>query len=376
MPLPGSSQMGNVLLQQAPIYMRQAQAVAGIPYSVPLYGINRQCSSGLQAVGTVANAIKAGEYACGIAGGVESMSCVDMMASIDPAKISPAVLANDAARNCLLPMGITSENVASAYGITRLQQDQMAVDSHAKAVRAQKLGLYSEEIVPVHTTVKDKEHKVTVTKDEGMREGLTLEALGKLKPAFKKGGTTTAGNSSQVSDGAAAVLLARRDFAEKAGLPIVAVFRSFQVAGVPPEVQTPSLPTLSLSPSLPTHTVSHCVSLTVSPHTVTVSGDGHRPGVRHPGGAQGGGRDHRRHRRVRGERGVRVAGQVLRGRAGHPRRQAQPQGEANQSTSRFGCTCLPGLLGSSCAACMGGSKTALAGSKSGFGLRKIGRLGD
>jgi acetyl-CoA acyltransferase 1 len=94
-----------VLLQQAPIYMRQAQAVAGIPYSVPLHGINRQCSSGLQAVGTVANAIKAGEYACGIAGGVESMSCVDMMSSIDPSKISPAVLANEAARNCLLPMG-------------------------------------------------------------------------------------------------------------------------------------------------------------------------------------------------------------------------------------------------------------------------------
>jgi len=235
----GDLVIGNVLLQQAPIYMRQAQAVAGIPYSVPLHGINRQCSSGLQAVGTVANAIKAGEYACGIAGGVESMSCVDMMSSIDPAKISPAVLANEAARNCLLPMGITSENVAAAYGVTRQQQDQMAVDSHAKAVHAQRQGLYAHEIVPVHTTVKDKEGKeqqVTVTKDEGMREGLSLEALGKLKPAFKKGGTTTAGNSSQVSDGAAAVLLARRDFAEKAGLPIVAIFRSFQVAGVPPEV--------------------------------------------------------------------------------------------------------------------------------------------
>jgi len=231
--------MGNVLLQQAPIYMRQAQGVAGIPYSVPLHGINRQCSSGLQAVATVANAIKAGEYECGLAGGVETMSLADMMNSIDPAKISPAVLANEQARNCLLPMGITSENVAAAYGITRDMQDKMAVESHRKACRAQELGLYAEEIVPVTTVVKDKEgneRTVTVTADEGMRKGVGAADLAKLKPAFKKGGTTTAGNSSQVSDGAAAVLLAKRSFAEKHGMPIVGIFRAFAVVGVPPEV--------------------------------------------------------------------------------------------------------------------------------------------
>lgn len=235
----GDCVIGNVLLQQGPIYMRQAQALAGIPMTVPLHGVNRQCSSGLQAVATVANAIKAGEYECGLAGGVESMSCVDMMKSLDPTKISQAALGNEVARNMLLPMGITSENVADAYGVTRDMQDKMAVDSHAKAVKASEQGLFDDEIVPVTTTVKDKdgnEKTITVTQDEGMRKGVTAADLSKLKPAFKKGGTTTAGNSSQVSDGAACVLMASRAFAQKNGLPIIAIFRGFQVVGVPPEV--------------------------------------------------------------------------------------------------------------------------------------------
>jgi acetyl-CoA acyltransferase 1 len=231
--------IGNVLLQQAPIHMRMAQKLAGIPYSVALHGINRQCSSGIQAVATVANAIKAGEYECGLAGGVESMSCVDMTKSINIGCISQQALASDETRVCLMPMGITSENVAEAYGITRETQDKMAVESHAKACKAKSLGLYDEEIVPVTTVVKDKdgnEKTVTVTADEGMRPNMSLADLGKLKPAFKKGGTTTAGNSSQVSDGAACVLLASRAFAQKNGMPIIAIFRSFAVCGVPPEV--------------------------------------------------------------------------------------------------------------------------------------------
>jgi len=235
----GDIVIGNVLMQQGPIFFRQAQATAGIPYSVPLHGINRQCSSGLQAIATVANAIKAGEYDCGLAGGVETMSMADMANSIDTSLISENVFEHAEARKCLIPMGITSENVAAKWGIPRQVQDQMAAESHAKAVKAQSMGYFDSEIVPVTTKVKGKDGgitKVTVRADEGMRAGITAEALGKLRPAFKKDGSTTAGNASQMTDGAACVLLARRSFAAKHRLPVVGVFRGFAVAGCPPEI--------------------------------------------------------------------------------------------------------------------------------------------
>jgi acetyl-CoA acyltransferase 1 len=136
-------------------------------------------------------------------------------------------------------MGITSENVAEKFGITRAQQDQMAVESHQKAAHAQKMGWSKSEITPYETTIRDKEgneKKVMVTMDDGVRPQTTLESLAKLKPAFKKGGTSTAGNSSQVTDGAACVLLAKRSFAVKHGLPIKGRILSFAVAGVPPEI--------------------------------------------------------------------------------------------------------------------------------------------
>jgi len=235
----GDIVVGNVLLQQGAVFFRQAQGTAGIPYSVPLHGINRQCSSGLQAIATVANAIKAGEYECGIASGVETMSLGDMANAVDPSLISEAVFEHQEAKKCLIPMGITSENVAAKWGISRQVQDQMAADSHAKAVKAQSMGYFDEEIVPVTTRVKNKDGEVsvvTVRADEGMRAGLTAESLGKLKPAFKKGGSTTAGNASQMTDGAAAVLLASRAFARKHGLPVVGVFRAYAVVGCPPEI--------------------------------------------------------------------------------------------------------------------------------------------
>jgi len=235
----GDINVGNVLLQQAAVYARQAQALAGIPYDVPLSTVNRQCSSGLQAVANIAAAIKSGLYDVGIASGVESMSIVDMQKSVNPAFMSQDIFDNADARNCLMPMGITSENIAEKYGISRQVQDQMAVDSHAKAVRAQELGLFKEEIVPVTTVVKDKngeEVDVVVTEDEGMRKGLDLASVGKLKTVFKKDGTTTAGNASQVSDGAAAVLMATRRYAQQHGLPIQGIFRGFSVKGCPPEI--------------------------------------------------------------------------------------------------------------------------------------------
>jgi len=203
-----------------------------------LYSVDRQCSSGLQAVMNIVNAIKSGEIDIGVGAGVESMSRYDMTASVDPNLLSEAVFENERTRNCMIPMGITSENIAEQYGINRAKQDAFAADSHKKAAHAQKQGWFDDEIVALATKVVDDKGNskdVTITKDEGIRE-TTVEGLSKLKAAFKKDGTTTAGNSSQVTDGAAAVLLARRSVAKKLGLKIQGRVVSYAVAGVPPEI--------------------------------------------------------------------------------------------------------------------------------------------
>lgn len=233
----GDIQIGNVLQTgSGMISSRMAGLMAGIPDSVPVMSINRQCSSGLQAVASIANAIIAGEIDAGIGGGVESMSMFDMMASLDITKISSTVFENEGARNCLIPMGMTSENVVEKFHISREVQDQMALESHAKALRAQETGLFDSEIVPITVTDPDTGKTIVVSKDEGMRKGLTLASLSGLGPSFKKGGSTTAGNSSQLTDGAAVVLLARRSFAQSHGLPILGKFVSFVAVGCPPEI--------------------------------------------------------------------------------------------------------------------------------------------
>lgn len=158
---------------------------------------------------------------------------------MDPDQIHESVFDHEGARNCLMPMGQTSENVATKFGINRETQDKFAVASHAKAAQAQEKGLFKDEIVPIKTKYTDKDGKekeVTVSADDGIRKGTTVEGLAKLKPAFKKDGTTTAGNSSQVTDGAATVLLARRSYAKKNGLPILAKFVGYQVVGVDPTI--------------------------------------------------------------------------------------------------------------------------------------------
>lgn len=134
---------------------------------------------------------------------------------------------------------MTSENVAAKFNVSRAKQDALAASSHQKAANAQKNGWFNEEIVPVTVNVTDKEGNtktITVTKDDGIRPDTTAESLGKLKPAFKENGTTTAGNASQVSDGAAAVLLMKRSKAQALRLPILGKFVSFAVAGVPPNI--------------------------------------------------------------------------------------------------------------------------------------------
>ncbi|KAG8477828.1 hypothetical protein CXB51_027444 [Gossypium anomalum] len=217
---------------------RMAAFYAGFPDTVPIRTVNRQCSSGLQAVADVAACIKAGFYDIGIGAGLESMTTNG--SAPDQSKVNPKVESFAQARDCLLPMGITSENVAQRYGVTRQEQDQAAVESHRRAAAATASGKFKEEIVPVSTKIVDpktgEEKAVTISVDDGIRPATNMAGLAKLKPAFKKDGTTTAGNASQVSDGAGAVLLMKRSLALQKGLPILGVFRSFAAVGVDPAV--------------------------------------------------------------------------------------------------------------------------------------------
>lgn len=152
-----------------------------------------------------------------------------------PSGFSEAVMSNQEAVDCLIPMGITSENVAAHYKINREAQDAFAANSFVKAAAAQKAGKFRSEIVPVKTKWIDpktnEEKEIVVENDDGVRDGVTAESLSKLKPAFSKTGSTHAGNASQVSDGAAAVLLARRSVAQRLGLPILGKFVTSAVVG-------------------------------------------------------------------------------------------------------------------------------------------------
>ncbi|XP_062982571.1 3-ketoacyl-CoA thiolase, peroxisomal [Elgaria multicarinata webbii] len=228
--------VGNVLQPGAgALTARIGQFLSGIPETVPLSCVNRQCSSGLQAVFNIAGGIRNGSYDIGMACGVESMS----LRSNEPGDVSSRLMDNAKARDCLIPMGITSENVAERFGVSRKKQDAFALASQQKAARAQQMGWFRNEIVPVTATFTDDQGNtktITVIQDEGIRPSTTLEGLAKLKPAFKENGTTTAGNSSQVSDGAAAVLLAKRSRASQLGLPVLGVLKSYAVVGVPPDV--------------------------------------------------------------------------------------------------------------------------------------------
>ncbi|KAM5552643.1 3-ketoacyl-CoA thiolase 2, peroxisomal [Rosa sericea] len=215
---------------------RMAAFYAGFPETVPVRTVNRQCSSGLQAVADVAASIRAGFYDIGIGAGLESMTANPMAWEGD---VNPKVKIFEQAQNCLLPMGVTSENVAHRFGVSRQEQDQAAVDSHRKAAAATAAGRFKDEIIPVATKIVDPksgdEKPVTISVDDGIRN-TTLSDLAKLKPVFKKDGTTTAGNSSQVSDGAGAVLLMKRSVADQKGIPILGVFRSFVAVGVDPAI--------------------------------------------------------------------------------------------------------------------------------------------
>lgn len=232
--------VGNCLQPGAgALIARAGQLLAGFPVTSTVAAVNRQCSSGIEACSIIAAKVKAGIIDMGIGAGVESMSLFDMNNMVDAEKISEQLFENETARNCLVPMGLTSENVAEQYSLRREVLDQFAAESHRRASVAQENGWFDEEIIPVTTEYVDKDGKkvkVTLSKDNGIRPGTTAESLGKLKPSFKKTGISTAGNSSQTTDGAAAVLITRRSFAEQHGLTIYGKFISYAVAGVPPEI--------------------------------------------------------------------------------------------------------------------------------------------
>merc|ERR1719482_966418 len=245
----GDVKVGNVQLDGAyAAPARMAQFRAGFPASVPLRTLNRQCSSGLQAIADVAMSIKGGMIDAGIGAGVESMTQGGAVGggNMPPVNLNE-LMANKLAKDCLIPMGMTAENVAERFGVTREKQDAMGVKSHDKALAAQAAGKFKNEIVPVPVDVDGK--TIMVDADDGPRK-TTLEGLQKLKTVFKKeGGTVTAGTASQVSDGAAAVLLMRRSKAEELGLKPLAIYRSAKVVGCDPDIMGVG-PAVAIPPAL------------------------------------------------------------------------------------------------------------------------------
>lgn len=218
--------------------LRAAALAAGYPNTAGANSVNRFCSSGLKATADIAHAISNGSIEVGIACGAESMSAGGDR--LDK-PFDEAVLAkSQEAADCMQPMGWTSENVSKDFGVTRDEMDKFAAVSFQRAEAAQKAGWSDDEIVPITTKVQDKEgnwQEVTLTKDDGIRPGTTAEGLGKIRPAFPQWGEcTTGGNASQVTDGAAALLLMKRSTAVKLGQPIMAKYVGSTVAGLAPRI--------------------------------------------------------------------------------------------------------------------------------------------
>ncbi|SDH68819.1 acetyl-CoA C-acetyltransferase [Alteribacillus bidgolensis] len=218
---------------------RNISALAGLPHTVPAITINRYCSSGLQSIAYGAERIMLGHSNAIISGGAESMSLIPMGGHV----IAPNPTLVDEAPEYYMGMGYTAEQVANEFGVSREDQDAFAAESHRRAAKAMEVGKFDEEIVPVNVTLRSvgdnnkvNEEQVRFTCDEGVRPGTTTETLSQLKPAFHPKGSVTAGNASQMSDGAASVLLMEKEKAQAEGLTPILKFHSFAVAGVRPEV--------------------------------------------------------------------------------------------------------------------------------------------
>ena len=211
---------------------------AGLPYTVPGQTLNRFCCSGLQTIAIAAERIMAGFGSCIIAGGTESMSMIPMTSN----KFAPNPWLAENYPEVYASMGQTAENVANSYGVGREEQDAFGYRSHTRAIAAQDAGKWKDEIVPLEIEQVVLENGKLTTRtivfdaDEGPRRGTSLKAMAKLRPAFAQNGTVTAGNSSQMSDGAAAVMVMEREKAESLGLKPLVRFVGYAVGGVPPEI--------------------------------------------------------------------------------------------------------------------------------------------
>ncbi|KAF2861625.1 beta ketoadipyl CoA thiolase [Piedraia hortae CBS 480.64] len=226
--------VGNVNDSKAAYYTRAAMLAAGFPNTTAGSTVNRFCSSGLKATQDIANQIEHGDIEVGLAIGAESMSSGgDRLERVFVDDIMNSGVSD--AVDCLQPMGQTSENVAKDFNVTRELQDRYAAESYRRAETAQKAGWFADEIAPITVTRDGK--SVTLTQDEGIRPGTTFEVLSKLRPAFPSfGDRSTGGNSSQVTDGAAAVLMMKRSKALELGQPILAKYVGTTVAGLAPRI--------------------------------------------------------------------------------------------------------------------------------------------
>jgi acetyl-CoA acyltransferase len=221
---------------------RIALLLAGLPDTVPGLTVNRFCASGLQAVALAADRIRLGEAEVMIAAGMESMSMVPMMGN--KIAFNPAIFESNEHYGIAYGMGLTAEKVAERWKVSREAQDAFALQSHQRAIAAINGGEFNDEISPFHISehvpdMHTREVKVkarAVAQDEGPRADTSLEALGKLKTVFAQRGSVTAGNSSQMSDGAGAVLLCSESALKRYNLTPIGKFLGFSVAGVPPEI--------------------------------------------------------------------------------------------------------------------------------------------
>jgi acetyl-CoA C-acetyltransferase len=221
---------------------RQAAIGAGLPVEVPAWTPNKNCGTGLKAVNLAAQMVMLGEADIVVAGGCETMSRIPYL--IDKhrfgARMGNGQMLDSMMYDGLIDpfmdyhMGVTAENVAAKCGITRQMQDEVALASHQKAAAARQAGKFGAEIVAVE--VKRRKETVLVDADETIRADLTLEQLAKMKPAFKDGGTVTAGNASAINDGAAAVVVMSRDKARELGVKPLVALRAFAAAGVDPSI--------------------------------------------------------------------------------------------------------------------------------------------
>ncbi|KAK4142194.1 3-ketoacyl-CoA thiolase [Dichotomopilus funicola] len=249
--------LGNVSDSKAAYKLRAAALAAGFPNTASCSSLNRFCSSGLKAVADISHAISSGSIEIGIAMGAEQMTIGgDALEKPFDEKVTSQ---SQESADCMQPMGWTSENVSRDFNITREEMDKYAAESFRRAEQAQKDGLFDDEIVPIKTSIEnpDKTWKeVTLTKDEGIRPGTTAEGLGKIRAAFPQWGpTTTGGNASQVTDGAAAVLLMKRSTAIKLGQPILAKYVGSTTAGLAPRIMGIG-PTLAIPKLLAQHNIS------------------------------------------------------------------------------------------------------------------------